>query len=370
MRIVFVINRLIHGGAETQVIALSRELAARGHAVVVHTLSLDNPRADELSGSRVKIIAGSKRRKFDPVLVSQMRRAIREFNADIVHGFLLEGNLYARLAARSTAIPVLNSERGDSYGIPLRHRLALILTRHIASGLVANSHAGARFAQRLLRLPNDKVDVVWNGIDVSGGVRPKGLGRDPLDEFFPPASGRKIACLVGMLRPEKDHRLALRVAQVLSQRDPSWRVLFVGEALSHTLAYKEQVVAMRRDLGLENVVAFAGLRRDVLDLTGASNVLFSTSLHEGFPNVVIEAMSVGTPVVSTEYSDIRLILPNDWQVVKNRSATQLADAIVRADIERHRVSQQQSGWLQTNATLASQVDRLEAVYRKYTKVSI
>jgi glycosyltransferase involved in cell wall biosynthesis len=365
VRIVFVINRLIHGGAETQVIALSRELAARGHGVIVHTLCPDNPRADELTGSAVKILVGSKRWKFDPTLVSQMRRAITEFNADIVHGFLLEGNLYARLAAASTSIPVLNSERGDSYGITLRHRLALILTRHIASGLVANSHAGARFAQRLLRLPDDKVDVVWNGIDVNRRVRKTSLGHGPMDEFFPPASNRKVACLVGMLRPEKDHGLALRVAQALIHRDPCWRVLFVGEALSHTEGYKRQIVAMRQELGLENVVAFAGLRRDVLDIAAAANVLFSTSLHEGFPNVVIEAMAAGTPVVSTDYSDIRLILPNDWQVAKNRSASEIADAIVRANDERSRVSAQQNEWLRTNATLASQVDRLEAVYRKY-----
>ncbi len=142
-------------------------------------------------------------------------------------------------------------------------------------------------------------------------------------------------------------------------------MLFVGEALPHTQAYKDQIVRMRRELGLEKVVVFAGLRRDVLDIAGASNVLFSTSLHEGFPNVVIEAMAVRTPVVSTDYSDIRLILPNDWQIVKARSEAELADAIVRANVERARVSRQQSEWLRTNATLASQVDRLEAVYRKY-----
>ncbi len=100
---------------------------------------------------------------------------------------------------------------------------------------------------------------------------------------------------------------------------------------------------MRQELGLENVVAFAGLRRDVLDIvTRAANVLFSTSLHEGFPNVVIEAMSVGTPVVSTDYSDIRLILPNDWQVVERPESVDLADAIVRADSRDGRaISRQQ-----------------------------
>jgi glycosyltransferase involved in cell wall biosynthesis len=370
MRIVLVINRLIHGGAETQVIALGRELAARGHAVIVHTLSPENPRADELTGSGVQLVAGAKRGRFDLALVLQMRRTIREFDADIVHGFLLEGNLYARLATANTDIPVLNSERGDNYRIPMRHQLALMLTRHMAAGLVANSHSGARFGQRLLGLPADRVDVVWNGIDVNAMRREtRGANQNPLDEFFPPAPGRKVACLIGMLRPEKDHGLALRVARALREVDAQWRVLFVGDALPHTREYKDRVVGMCRELGLDEVVVFAGLRRDTLAIARAANVLFSTSLHEGFPNVVIEAMSVGTPVVSTEYSDIRLILPNPWQVVAGRDPVKLAGAIVRADLERAHVSTQQSDWLRANATLASQVDQLEAVYRKYTRTA-
>ncbi len=48
MRVLFVINSLVYGGAETQVIALSRALAERGHEVFIHTLSDDNPRHAEL----------------------------------------------------------------------------------------------------------------------------------------------------------------------------------------------------------------------------------------------------------------------------------------------------------------------------------
>jgi glycosyltransferase involved in cell wall biosynthesis len=366
MRILLVINRLIYGGAETQVIALSRELAMRGHAVLVYTLCSDNPRAGELNGSAVRLIADAKRGKFDPTLVSKLRQTIREFKADIVHGFLLEGNLYARLGGARMPVPVLNSERSDNYQIPFPHRVALALTRHLASGLVANSHAGARFGRALFRLPCEKVDVVWNGIDIDACIRQVGASNaDLMDQFFPQSPDRLVACVVGMLRPAKDHGLALQVAQALHRRNPRWRMLFVGEALPQTQDYKDEVVRKRRELGLENVVAFSGLRRDVLNVVRSSNVVLSTSLFEGFPNAVIEAMAVGTPVVATDYSDIRLILPNDWQVVASRDPIELAEAVLRADNERTRVSQQQSEWLRANATLKSQVNRLERVYRKY-----
>jgi glycosyltransferase involved in cell wall biosynthesis len=364
----FVINRLIFGGAETQVLALSRALASRGHSIVIYTLSADNPRADELTGAGVTVVADSKRGKFDPALVFRIRRLIRDFKADLVHGFLLEGNLYARLAAARTEVPVLNSERNDNYHIPLRHRLALALTRGMATGVVANSHAGARFAQRLYRLEPERAHVVWNGIEPPAQERDHPC-TDPRNEFFGSTPGIKIASVVGMFRPQKDHGLALRVACALVEKDPSWRMLFVGDSLPHTDDYKQHVSRIRDELGLGHIVKCSGLRRDVFDLVRQSNVLLSTSIHEGFPNVVNEAMAVGTPVVSTDYSDIRMILPNDWQVVGSRNPADLAEAAIRADMERERISKQQSEWVRTNATLALEVDRMEAVYRTYARMS-
>jgi glycosyltransferase involved in cell wall biosynthesis len=142
-------------------------------------------------------------------------------------------------------------------------------------------------------------------------------------------------------------------------------VLFVGDALPDTQEYKRRISEVREQLGLRAIVTFAGVRRDALHIIRRSNVLLSTSLHEGFPNVVIEAMSVGTPVASTDYSDIRLILPNRWQVVDTRDPCELAEAVIRCNTERQQVAAQQAEWLCRNATLDIEVDRLEAVYRKY-----
>jgi glycosyltransferase involved in cell wall biosynthesis len=241
----------------------------------------------------------------------------------------------------------------------------LTATRRLAAGVIANSHAGGRFAQRLLRLRADRVHVVWNGIEPASDDRGNDGCLDIRRDFFTASAGIKVASVVSMFRPQKDHELALRVAQALVAREPSWRMLFVGDSLPHTEEYRRRVCRMREELGLIDVVRFAGLRRDVRDIVRQSNVLLSTSLHEGFPNVVLEAMSVGTPVVSTDYSDIRRILPQEWQVVGSRNAAELADAVIRADQQRGRLLELQDDWLRTNATLDRQVDRLEAVYRQY-----
>src|SRR6185295_18793164 len=119
---------------------------------------------------------------------------------------------------------------------------------------------------------------------------------------------------------------------------PDWRVLFIGDQLaksgatykvgadSDTGGYKGEVLERYRQHGIEDRVKFIGERRDALAIVKQCDVLFSTSCREGFPNVVLEAMALGVPVASTDYSDIRHILPRASQVV-GRAPEALAAAI-------------------------------------------
>ena len=366
MRVLFVVNKLIFGGAETQLIALSAELSRRGHEVAIYTLHRDNPRLNELASTGVRVVEDQKSQKLDLALLARLRRFILDYRPDIVQGILVDGNLHARIAAAGTGVPALNSERNDNYQWPFPHRVGVWLTRGLAAGLVANSHAGARFAQQRFKLPDANVHVVWNGIDPVAIERRAAVAVDPHLEFF----GRrdvKIACLVGMIRPAKDHHLALAVADRLHAADASWRVLFVGDSNPQTDRYKSAVLSAAKGLVDRRIVAFAGLRTDVPAIVRHANVLFSTSIHEGFPNVVLEAMAVGTPVISTEFSDIRRILPCEWQVVDTRDAVALSAAIVRADGERDDLAVRQRAWVRQHGTINTAADHLEATFRQYLR---
>jgi glycosyltransferase involved in cell wall biosynthesis len=365
MRIVLVISDLRVGGAETQVMGIARTLHQRGHVLAVYTLNRNNPCAAELEGSGVWLVADQKRMKLDPAVILRLRRFLREFHADIVHGFLYDGDLYARVAAAGTGIPALNSERNDDYRLKPQQRLGLWLTRHLADGVVANSHAGARFAHALFRLPAEHMHVVWNGIDLAAVERRCAVPvADYRQEFFS-RHDIKLATLVGQIKPQKDYLLALQVADVLTRTHEHWRVLFVGDQLSTTGSYRAEVMRRFQDLGLGARAVFAGLRRDAVEIMHQSSVLFSTSRHEGFPNVVLEAMAAGAPVVSTIYSDIRMILPEPWQVVGERAAKPIVDAILQADADRDRLVKVQRAWVARHATIDVAAEHLETIYHRY-----
>lgn len=380
MRILIVNSGLRFGGAERQIVELSKELLRRGHAVAIYTLTSDVPRLPQLEGSGVEVIVDNKRARLDLGVLARLRRFIRRWRADIVHGFLFDGNLYSRVAAAGLGVPVLNSERNDNYALRRSQVWAHRPTRFLAAGVVANTHAGARFARQLFKLPEARVHVVGNGIRLEEVDARLAAGTQRFKREFFGTDDIRVACLVGTIMPSKDTLLALHTAHALMQAAPDWRVLFIGDTFQEALSYasddassgwdyKKQVMDTHAALGLQDRVRFIGQRSDALEIIAQCDVLFSTSVHEGFPNVVLEAMAAGTPVASVDYSDIRRILPLPWQVVEARDANLLAAAIRHAAAEHDAVAAVQRDWVGQHATLEVAAANLEAVYRQYVKES-
>lgn len=374
MRVLFVISDLGLHGAQKQVVELSRELAGRGHRVAIYTLNDDAPRAKELEGSGVEVIVDQKRTKLDTAVLLRLRRKITDWRADIVHGFLFDGDIYARIAAMGTRATVLNSERSDNYEISRTQKLAHWLTKRLVHGVVANSRSGSAFAQRLYGYAPDRMHVVWNGMRIADFEKKAISSVNYREEFFGEGEHR-IACMVGHIKPAKDYHLALDAAAALLKRGPEWRVLFLGEALSgiaykaghasDTNDYKQSVMEHFRKLQIADRVRFAGARADAPAILAQCDVQLMTSCREGFPNVVLEGMVLGVPVVSTEYSDIRHILPRAEQIVASRSPEDLADAIVAAYNDREAIATEQKRWVRAHASIETVTQELERVYARY-----
>jgi glycosyltransferase involved in cell wall biosynthesis len=375
MRILYVISELTYGGAQKQLVEQSLELDRRGHEVAIYTLNRDVPRERELAGTKVQLVVDQKLARMDLSVLTRLRKFILRWRPDVIHGFLFDGNVYSRVAAIGLGIPVLNSERGAAYTLNGAQRVAQGLTARLACGVIANSAAGSALAQKMFGFPDERMHVVWNGLRLADIEKQSQSDVDLRAQFFGEGDFR-VACLVGAIKPEKDYELALQTAQILIDKDPRWRVLFVGDKLapvdayargagSDTSSYKERILAQYSRIGDFDRIRFAGLSRVVPAIMRQCDVLFVTSVSEGFPNVVLEAMGVGTPVVSTDYSDIRKILENPRQVVQDRSPQAIADTIQWAYDQRNDISAKQRKWVETKATISCCIDQLEKIYASY-----
>lgn len=311
--IVLVVSNLEFGGTQRQVVELANHLDEARFAVHLCSLSGFVPLADKLRRSDTRLHIIKKRFKFDLTVVPRLARLLRRLRADLVHGFLFDADIAARLAGRLAGVgAVLGSERNTNYTLTRRQLLSYRWTRGCVDMIVANSEAGARFNSRMLRQDSSKYRVVHNGVDIDafaprdGSSARKALG---LQESDP------VVGMFASFKPQKNHAMFFAAARRLLDDLPDTRFLLVGDELHGGLhgsdAYKQRMVGLLDELGLRERCLCLGNQVDVARLYNACDVTVLPSLHEGTPNVLLESMACAVPVVATNVSDNAHIVPHD-----------------------------------------------------------
>jgi glycosyltransferase involved in cell wall biosynthesis len=166
--------------------------------------------------------------------------------------------------------------------------------------IVGNNNVSLR-AYEKYGWAKDKLRIAYNGIDVEGVRRAAQL---PLADT-PPMDSPFRVILPAMLIPLKAQDVAIRgFAKFRSRVGDSVLWLCGNTPTGHNLTYENSLRRLVRDLKIEENVHFLGWREDVPALIKQANVMILTSTTEGLPRSVLEAMAVGTPVISTKAGGI------------------------------------------------------------------
>jgi glycosyltransferase involved in cell wall biosynthesis len=261
--------------------------------------------------------------KYDLRVWPRLTHLLRERQVDAVITVGAGDKMFwGRLAARRVGVPAVLSalhSTGWPDGVGRLNRMLTPITDSFIA--VAGSHG--QFLAKNLRIPEDRVAVIPNGVDtnryaptpeVSQIRREFGLG--PTD----PVLG-----IVAALRPEKNHELFLDVAARIVRKLPTARFLIVGDG-----PCRPQIKERAQRLGLSSHVIFTGSRPDVPRLLAAMDVFGLTSRIEANPLSILEAMSVGRPVVATNVGSIHeaVIEGQTGFLVEPGNADQFADRVI------------------------------------------
>ncbi len=305
-RVAYVIGELGKGGAEYQLYELLRGLDRTRFRAEVFVLAAGAYWAGPIRELGVPVHEIAGRGSGDVGRLRRLRTALRAWAPHVLHTILWSGNSYGRLAAIGLGIPVvITAERNviarPGWQVTVERvldrftDLYLVNSRAIADGLVARE-----------RLPATKMRVVHNGIDL-GRVPAFTLDRQAARRSAGFEPGRRLIAQIGRLEPQKDYPTFLTAAGRVLQDLPDVDVLIAGEG-----ALRPDLEALAARLGIASRVRFLGLRHDVPALLGGVDVLALTSLYEGLPNVVIEAMATGAVAVATDVGGCReLIVPGE-----------------------------------------------------------
>ena len=308
---VVVISDLEFGGAQRQVVELANHMdAARYdlHVVVLHDYA---PLADSLrdAGRRLHVI--QRRGKFDFTVVTRLRALLKQLGASVVHGYLFDAEIAARLAGRMAGAAVIGSERNTDYELKRINKLAYGLTRWGHDFTIANSRAGAEFNARLLGQPSAQYRVVYNGVDVNR-FQPRDSVALRAELGLRPE--HRVVGIMASFKPQKNHLMFIEAAARVVRAVPDARFLFVGDELFQgscdSAETKGKMLARVEELGLKLHCLFVGNRKDVERYFNVCEVTALSSLFEGTPNAALESMASGVPVVATDVSDHRHVIPD------------------------------------------------------------
>ncbi len=217
-------------------------------------------------------------------------RSLKQSRPQILQTFLYHANIAGRVAGWLAGVPHVVSgirvaENRSRFRLALDRWTERFVDRHVCVG-----QAVAEFSAATGGLSRDKLVVVRNGVDHQAITQARPVN---LHEEFQIPADRKVVLFVGRLDPQKDPILLLHAIEDVGSPCPTHAV-FVGDGPE-----RETLELAAVTLGVDDRVTFAGRRDDVFGLMKGADCLVLPSRWEGLPNVILEAMSVGLPVIAT-----------------------------------------------------------------------
>ncbi len=370
-RVVLLISNLEYGGAQRQVIELANYLNADRLRAYVCCLSDYVPLARDLHDADACLKIVAKHSRFDVFVARRLSRLFDELGIDLVHAFLFDAEIAARVAGRlGRRVAVIGSERNTDYTMKSRHALALRCTRRCFDAIIANSHAGKRFQMRSLGIDEARLFVVHNGVDVTrfrpcdgGGIRRElGLGAEV-----------RVVGMFCSFKRQKNHAMYFRMAERVLREIDDVVFLCVGSAMHSGLqgsdAYQDRMISMVSEMGLTNSVRFLGNRDGIAAVFGLCDVTVLTSRREGTPNALLESMACGVPVVATDVADNAIVVPEGeaGYVVAYDDDAAMADRVLSLlsdDAARCEMGERARAWVTREFSVAAMATRTIEVYRR------
>jgi len=334
LNILRVITWLPVGGIERKILAVLPRLDRERFRVRLVCLRERGPLANELETLGVPVDECPMRSRLSPSGILGLSALMRKHRIDIVHAHMYRSAVPATIAARLARVPVVITQlhNVDTWETRRQRWLDSFLCRW-RSAVVAVSECVRRDITRNLSIPEEKVHVLYNGVDVErfggGGRRAAtraALGLRPDD----------VAIIYhGRLVSQKNPEALVKIAAEVAQRRKGVVVLVAGDG-----PRREDLERLAAEKNVSGLIRFLGRRDDIPDLLQAADIYVLPSLKEGFSNALVEAMAAGLPAVATDVGGNAeavehgrsgwIVPPRDDGLLLNAVAALVDDAAERA----------------------------------------
>ena len=263
-------------------------------------------------------------------VILQLHRMVKRYAIDLIHANSLSVALLGGIVARLNRIPILMHKRyATSYGI-----LDRICERFLHRVILVSEATRWNFA------PTAKQTLIYNGVDLDAFQASIEEVETLRAELLPDASDASIVTgVVTRITPEKGIHFLVRAIADLKGKIDSKLLIVGGPYFQKDIDYMEKLKQEVTDLGVEDSVIFTGFVSDTRVVTSLLDIVLVPSIiPEACPRTIIEAMSVGKPVIATPLGGSKELVTSETGVlVPPEDASAIADAIATLVIDRERL---------------------------------
>lgn len=303
LRVAFCIDNMNVGGTELNAFRTARRLNAAGVDLRVVSLSTEGPLLAQYAELGIPVDLLPLGKLYGRGALAAGRRLagiIRERSVQVVHAHDFYSNIFAAPWTRVAGARFIASRRWWEGPSRRAQRWANRASYALAHRVLANSESVAELLVRGERVRRSRVAVVPNFLDEEAFDPPPAGWVEGLARELDLPDDRTVAGVVASLSPIKDHGTLLRAMASLAKDWPRLHLVLVGGDGGS----RRELEQLTGNLGIADRVRFAGFRPNQPSAHHLFDISVLTSVSEGMPNSVLEAMAAGRPVVATRVGAI------------------------------------------------------------------
>ncbi len=299
-RILHIVEDLKVGGLEKILASIVLSLDKSRYDIQVWCLAKGGQIAEELIEQGIPVRILGLKGYYNPLRIAALARIMKKENFHIIHTHGYFAGTFGRFAAILAGIPVIIAHvHSTYYDYGKRNLLIERFLSSFTDRIVCISQAVERFVTVNEKIRKERTCMIYNAV-----TSPDKLLNDQQRKKMRASLGFDaeaiVIAVVASLTVNKGHGILLTAFKKIFISHPSVRLLIVGDG-----PLREQLEASTRQLMVDQVVVFTGIRKDVFDLLQISDIfVLPTQIREGLGVALIEAIAVGLPVIGTNIGGI------------------------------------------------------------------
>lgn len=367
INILYIFVTLPVGGAENHLLTVLKEINRSKYNPVICCIREKGEIGEEIERMGVDIITLSRKSKsWNIRIIMDILKIIHQKNIQLIHAHLYHSNMYGRIAAAISKIPVIITEHNVYQKYKIKRRVINWLLAKKTDKIIAVSEAVKRYVVSRDWVDASKIEVIYNGIDV------KKFQSFLSKEEARHRIGIPVKCFligtIARLTEQKGHIYLIKAIDIIKGSIPNAKLVLVGSGPLES--YLKAEVSEKE---LNDYVIFLGSRRDIPDILKAMDIFVLPSLWEGLGIALLEAMASSIPVIATNVGGVPEIINNDINglLVPPGDPFSLSQAIFdlyKNEFKRQRLSKNGLETIENKFTSHCMVKKIENLYESVLRL--